>query len=565
MSHSSFVSVNVASRLAEVARSQPGAVAVAEPLATVTAGRRDYRTICFADLEADSSRVAAGLRAQGVTPGTRVALLVRPGIDFVSLVFACLKCGAVAILIDPGMGRKNLVRCLDEARPEGFVAISAAHAVRAVLRLARRRFLAARINVTVGRRWFWGGPTLEELRRDFAPEFESFVPRPDDPAAIIFTSGSTGPPKGVLYRHQNFDRQVEEIRGRYEIEPGGIDLACFPLFGLFNSVWGVTTVVPDMDASRPASVDPRQIVAAIHDWSVTQSFASPAVWNRVGAYCAERKLSLPTLRRVYSAGAPVAAPVLRAMQSCIATDGEIYTPYGATEALPVASISATEVLEQTWPETERGAGVCVGTRFPGIEWRVIAINDGPIETLSQAKPLPAGEIGELIVRGPVVTSEYGTRVEFNLKAKVADPAGPWHRLGDVGYLDARQRFWFCGRLSQRVRIRGKTLFTIPCESVFNTHPEVFRSALIGIGRPGSQQPAVFVETQSHKLPPNQREHNRLVLELQALADKYAHTRGIKIFFFLREMPVDVRHNAKIRREELAARAAKIKANVEWAS
>ena len=90
-----------------------------------------------------------------------MALLVHPGIDFIALVFALFKAGLVIVLIDPGMGKKNLVRCLEESRPDGFVAVSLAQAVRTLL---WRRFPQARLNVTVGRRWFWGGATLSQLR-----------------------------------------------------------------------------------------------------------------------------------------------------------------------------------------------------------------------------------------------------------------------------------------------------------------------------------------------------------------------------------------------------------------
>ena len=198
--------------------------------------------------------------------------------------------------------------------------------------------------MTVGRRWFWGGVTLDQLRggpwggRELAPTTAG------QPAAIIFTTGSTGPPKGVLYTHGNFDAQVEQIRDFYGIRPGEVDLPAFPLFGLFNCAMGVTAVIPDMDPSRPAAVDPTKIIEAVTDWNVTQAFGSPAIWDRVGRYCEAHAIRLPTLRRVLSAGAPVPAEVLRRMKACIHPEGDIHTPYGATEALPVASISASEVL-----------------------------------------------------------------------------------------------------------------------------------------------------------------------------------------------------------------------------
>jgi olefin beta-lactone synthetase len=544
--------VNIAARLVATAGRMPDRVAVAAPCKSPWHGRHRYDRLTFRQLDEDSDRLARGLRQLGVTPGTRLALLVPPSIDFISLVFALFKSGAVAILIDPGMGRRNLLRCLEEVEPEGFVAISPVHAVRSIL---PRRFPKARFNVTVGRRWFWGGPTIDQFRRAPWQGGELVPTRADDPAAIIFTTGSTGPPKGVLYRHGNFDRQVDEIRDFYQIEPGEVDLPGFPLFGLFNCAMGVTTVVPDMDPSRPARVNPAKIVRAVHDWNVTQAFGSPAIWNRVGQYCQEHGVRLPTLRRILSAGAPVPPPVLARMKAWMHPDGEIHTPYGATEALPVASIGAGEVLSETVFRTQQGAGVCVGRKFPGITWRVIRIVDGPISTLAETDTLPDDEIGELIVRGPVVTREYVNRPEANALGKIADADDVWHRMGDVGYFDSQGRFWFCGRKAHRVLTSEGPMYTIPCEAVFNQHPAIFRSALVGVGPPGRQRPVMIVEPHRGKMPRGEAAQQILLAELAELGRANPLTRSIQTFLVHRSFPVDIRHNVKIFREKLAVWAA----------
>lgn len=541
--------VNVAARLAGAARTHGDRPAVIVPERRGPDGRRHYRSITFRELDEDSDRLARGLRRLGATRGTRLALLVKPSIDFVSLVFALFKSGAVTILIDPGMGRDNLIGCLEAARPEGLIAVPAAQALRAVLRW---RFRQARLNVTVGRRWFWGGTTLDELRGGAWSGPELAPTAADDPAAIIFTTGSTGPPKGVHYRHGNFDRQVTEIRDFYQIAPGEIDLACFPLFGLFNSAMGVTTVIPDMDASRPATVDPANIVEAIVDCQATQSFASPAVWNRVGPYCAVRGLRLPTLRRAMSAGAPVPAYVLERLRDCLADGAEVHTPYGATEALPVSSISASEVLAETAEQTRRGAGTCVGRRFPGIEWRIIRAVDGPLASIKDVESLPAGEIGELIVRGPVVTREYVTRTEWNPRSKIIDGDGFWHRMGDVGYFDDRERFWYCGRLAHRVLTAAGPMYTECCEAICNEHPAVYRTALVGIGPAGAQRPAIVIEPLAEKMPLTAADRSELVEGMRSLARQNPLTAATDDFLIYSPFPVDIRHNAKIAREKLAA-------------
>lgn len=541
--------VNVGLRLAETAHHNPDGVAVVEPLKRDANGKRQYRHVSFRELNNDSDLLADGLLAAGARPGMRLVLMVRPSIDFISLVFAMFKAGVVTVLIDPGMGRKNLVRCLEEVEPEGFVAIPIAHVARLMF---RRRFPKAKTNVTVGHRWFWGGTTTAQLRkRRLTDGFRCAATRTDDPAAIIFTTGSTGPPKGVLYEHGNFNRQVDELRDFYRIQPGEIDLPCFPLFALFNCAMGVSTVIPDMDPTRPAEVDPQNILEAANDWQATQAFGSPALWNAVGRYCEEHGKNMPTLRRVLSAGAPVPPHVLRRMLAAIHSDGDMHTPYGATESLPVASISASEVLSETAEQTSRGEGTCVGHRFPGIEWKIIKIDERPIENFCDVEELPQGKIGEIIVRGPVVTRQYVTRTEANQLHKIQDGDTIWHRIGDVGYLDTQDRFWFCGRKAHRLLTRNGPMYTIPCEAIFNNHPRVYRSALVGVGPTGNQLPVAVVETWPEQRPRDEADGQHLIKELLELAANNELTSSIQHVLLHPALPVDIRHNAKIFREKLA--------------
>lgn len=573
--------LNVTDRLAAAARNSPQALAIVCPArwspkyACVRRGTSaaNYATTTFGALDADATRIARGLATWGVPQGTRLALLVRPGIDFVALVFGLLRAGMVVVLVDPGLGRKNLIRCLAEARPEGFVAVSLAQAARLWL---RRKFPLARWNVTVGKRWFWGGITLPQLREigtQGSSENLLVKTHADDSAAIIFTSGSTGPPKGVLYTQRMFDTQVAEIQRTYDIQPGGVDLACFPLFALFNSAMGVTTVLPEMDFSRPASANPKTLVATANDWQVTQAFASPAVWRMLGEYCAKTSDRISTLKQVFSCGAPVHASVLRSTLACVAANATMHTPYGMTESLPVATIEAAEVLGETAARTDIGGGVCVGRRFESIDWRIIRITDDPIESIGDCEELAEYEIGELIVRGPQVSPRYVTRTLHNASTKIMDQrAGPstaptgggdtpahcnkfgqhdiWHRTGDVGYLDEHHRFWYCGRKSQRVETALGPLYTECVEAVFNSVPMVRRSALVGVGPRGRQVPAIFVELE--KLQRTADWH----LHLKTFASAHAATQQIEHFFDYPSLPVDIRHNAKINREFLTDWAAK---------
>lgn len=547
---------NIATRLRQVAAFHPGQLAMARPVGRYTPGReRDYATMTFADLELQTSSIAAGLQEMGVQPGQRIVLLVRFGVDFIALVFALLKAGAVVVLIDPGMGRKHLIRCLEEAEPEGFVAIPAAHAVRIAL---RHRFPKASLNVTVGMRYgFLPKPTLEQLAGTPSALYEPPPITLESPAAVIFTTGSTGPPKGVLYTHRTFNSQVDQLVSHYGIASGGKDLSGFPLFGLFNAVMGTTTVIPDMDPTRPAAVDPPRLLDAIDQWQINQAFGSPALWTAVGRHARQVDRCVPSLHRVFSAGAPVSPEVLQLMRATMREDGEMYTPYGATEALPVASIESREVLGETAAKTRVGAGTCVGKKFAGIDWKVIEIDDGPLGNLDQVKELPCGAIGELMVAGDVVSHQYVTRCDQNALHKVHQADRVWHRMGDVGYLDEQGRFWCCGRKSHRVHTSGQVLYTDPCEAIFNTHPQVHRSALVGIGSAGEQTPVVIAEPWPDHMPSDALAAERLLAELRELAKTNSTTASIeKLLLYSRALPTDIRHNSKIFREQLVPWAAR---------
>jgi olefin beta-lactone synthetase len=576
--------VNVADRLADFSAREPDVTAVVD----VKRGA----SCTFGELDADASALARGLIGLGVQPQTRLALLVPPGVEFVKLVFALLRCGATTVLVDPGMGRKHLVDCLAAADPEGFIAISKAQAVRTFL---RNRFPKATLNVTLGRRWFWGGVTYKQLlRRGRARSMEAIgsageprqnthqtdggpPPEPvafgppthaSDPAAIIFTSGSTGPPKGVRYTHRMFDAQASEIQRAYDLQAGGVDLACFALFGLFNSAMGVTTVFPEMNFSRPASADPRKLLAAANGHRVTQAFASPAVWDKLSRHCERSGERIPSLGKVFSCGAPVHADVLRRTTDHVAGSGaQMHTPYGATEALPVSTIEAREVLVETAALTSKGAGVCVGRKFDSVEWRVIAISDQPLKSIDDAKELPPGEIGELIVRGPQVSTAYVVgSAAANAAAKIPDGDTVWHRMGDVGHLDAQGRFWYQGRKSQRVETGRESLFTERCEAVFRGHPAVRRCALVGDGGRTLATPIIVVESslpvlagqRSGKLSSaSQAAWEQLAAELFELAAQHECTAAIGEFLLHPSLPVDVRHNSKINREQLAVWATQV--------
>ncbi len=540
---------NIATRLSEMAAVYPDRKAVVFPERRDRRGRVAYTHLSYRQLDEYSDVLARGLIAAGIGPGTRAALLMPPSLDFFGMFFAMSKAGVVAVCVDPGIGLRRMGGCLQQARPEALVGVSKAHWASRLLGWARD---SIRVRVVTDRRRSGtrGVISLDELERR-GRQSSATLPRdvaPDQLAAVLFTSGSTGAPKGVVYTQANFHGQIEALREGCRVEAGDVDLSTFPLFGLFAPLYGMTSIIPDMDFTRPGQVDPQKINEPIENFGVTSLFGSPALLRRVGQWGAETGARWPTLRRVVTAGAPVPTDVLEQVARMLPDDAVILTPYGATEALPIATIDHRTILEETAALTARGHGVCVGRPVSAAEVRVIRISDEPIERWNDALPVEPGEIGEIAVRGPMVTARYFEQDEATALAKIPDGQGGFfHRMGDLGYQDTHGRIWFCGRKSQRVRCADGDRFTIVCEAVFNQHPKVLRTALVGVRRGETIEPVICVETYAG-VPRSQ--HEAIRRDLEQLAATTEPTRRISTFLFHPRFPVDIRHNAKIGREQL---------------
>ena len=524
---------NVASYLPATASRRPDQQAI-----IAADGKGGWDRITFAELDGRTDAIAHGLLAHGIGRGVKTLVMVRAGVELMSLTYGLFKAGAVPVLIDPGMGRKAFLGCISQNQPEAFIGISLAHLARLLFPAPFRTITR---HVTVGSRWLWGGPTLEELVAAAPPErFAIADTHRDETAAVLFTSGSTGPAKGAVYSHGNFGAQVDALRATYAFEPGEIDLAAFPLFSLFDCALEMTSVIPEIDPSRPASCDPAKIVGALKEHHCTTAFGSPSIWKKVAPWALEKGEKLPELKRVLMAGAPVPPTQLEPLRKLLEADAEAFTPYGATEALPVANVGAGEIMEETAEATRGGAGTCVGRPTHGIELAIIRISDDPIDTWSDHLRLPRGEVGEICVKGPVVTRSYHRRSAATRIAKIREGEAIWHRMGDLGSLDRRGRVWFAGRKAERVLTTDGPLFTDPVEGRYLGRPGVSRCALVGVGERGSEMPVLVIESETNA----------------SLAKTIVEEGHVKHVLFHKSFPVDVRHNAKIHRHTLKRWAEK---------
>jgi acyl-CoA synthetase (AMP-forming)/AMP-acid ligase II len=522
--------------------------------AVVSQGEKNRR-MTFGELGNMTDAYACEFRRTGIAKGTKVLMMLRPGADFIAAVFAVFKIGAIPVLIDPGMGLKNLLNCIRKTSPEAMIGISKAHWIKYFFPFF---FSTVRISIVHGA---FAPPWITKLESLLKKNIKDTIfkceeTKLDDTAAIVFTTGSTGPPKGVVYTHGIYIAQLDIIRRTYGAGPSEIDLPAFPLFALFSIAAGMGVVIPDMDPSRPANVDPEKIIEAVTKNNVTFSFGSPALWRKVSSYCIEKNIRLPSLKKVLMAGAPINSDVHAAVKKIISPEGETLVPYGATEALPIANFAGTEMLAETAEKTADGAGHCIGRPIAGMTIKIIAAVNGPIENWSPSLELRQGSKGEIVVKGPVVTPCYFNEPEHTRNAKIADTDGKiWHRMGDIGYYDVKGRLWFCGRKAHRVITKDGILYSVCCEAIFNRHPDVSRCALVGVGPEGKQTPVIIIEPKSGKMPVSKEEKLKFIDELNDLGADHDFTLRISQFLFHPSFPVDIRHNAKIFREQLAEWAA----------
>lgn len=543
---------NIVGVLDAVAAERPHQMAVIVPDRRTADGRMSYTHLTFQQLVRTSEAVGRGLLKVGMGRGTRTVLLVTPGLEFVTILFGMIRIGAVPVVIDPGLGIRNLKVCLAEAAPEAFIGVPRAHVARIVLGWGRETIKTV---VTVGKRGPWGGVTYDDLLQLGASDepLPAVVSDPNEMAVMPFTSGSTGVPKGVVWPHKAMLAQIDILRNYFAMHPGKVFMSTFAPFTIFGPLIGMSSLLPQMDFTKPAEADPRVLIEEIEDFGVSAFLAAPSLMNNLGRYCEANGITLPTIDVLLNVTGPMTDEITARMTAALRPDVSVNLAYGATECLGIARIAFDEIQRETRQITAAGGGVCVGRLFDETEAYIIEVTDEPIATWDAARVLPPGEVGEIVVRGPLTSPAYYNRERSNQLAKIQHPDGSvLHRMGDLGYFDAQGRLWVAGRKSHRVEIREARLFTLMVERIFYTHPDVFRAALVGVELNGAVEAVLLVELEAASA---QKDREQIKRELFAMAAKNEQARHIKHILFHPKFPTDIRHNTKIFREQLRPWAA----------
>jgi olefin beta-lactone synthetase len=506
-------------------------------------------TVTWSRLAGRVSDLAAGLAACGVRPGQRVAMLVEPSADLTAAVYAVWRAGAVVVVADKGLGVAGMRRALRSAAVDHVIGSRAGLAAARLMGLPGSRILAGRAGRTTLAA-LGAARTLDEVAavgRSAPAPAECPV---DADCAVLFTSGATGPAKGVVYTHRQAAAQLDQVRTTYGLTAGDRFVAAFAPFAILGPGLGIASAVPDVDVTAPGSLTAAGLADAAAAVDATVVFASPAALRRVAATAGHpsprQREALAGIRLLMSAGAPVPASLLRSLRAVLPA-ADPHTPYGMTEVLPVTDVSLSGI-----EAAGDGEGVCVGRPLPGVAVRISPLSpegcaDGPLTD----RP---GVPGEICVQAAHVKDRYDAL--WALERTTSRNPG-WHRTGDVGHLDADGRLWIEGRLGHVITTASGPVTPVGIEQRVEALPGVAAAAAVGVGPPGAQV-VVLVVVPSGGGPAGRRTGERLRLADPELADAVRAVAGVDVAAVLvaARLPVDVRHQSKVDRGEVARRAAR---------
>ena len=513
-------------------------------------------TVSWSRLSRRVADLAAGLAASGVRPGHRVALLVEPSADLTAAVYAVWRAGAVVVVADKGLGLAGMRRALRSAAVDHVVGGPRGLAAARLMGLPGSR-IAAGAPGRAARRALGATAALDELE-----VLGRTAPAPADApvdadCAVLFTSGATGPAKGVVYTHRQAAAQLELVRASYGLTDGDRLVAAFAPFAILGPALGIGSAVPDVDVAAPGSLTAAALADAAAAVDATVVFASPAALRRVVATAADlsagRREALGGIRLLMSAGAPVPATLLRSLREVLPA-ADAHTPYGMTEVLPVTDVSLAGI-----EAAGDGEGVCVGRPLPGVDVRVSPLSP----TGAADAPLTdrAGVTGEVCVRAAHVKDRYDAMWALE-RAASRDPG--WHRTGDIGHLDADGRLWIEGRLQHVVATASGAVTPVGIEQRVERVPGVAAAAAVGVGPAGAQVVVVVVvpsgidpAASGRRRPAGRGDRLRLADTDRADAVRAAAGVDVAAVLVAGRLPVDVRHQSKVDRSEVARRAARV--------
>jgi len=529
--------LNITQALADTAQRYQDEIAVVVPCLDEQLQITRETTYTYGDLYRLVAQYQAGLKRQGYRKGDRIIILLPVTVEIYALILAIWSLGAVAVFLDPGIGMAKIITALQDSQAKAIVSIE---------RLLKFRWLLPPL-------WFKDKycadgdglflKPITDLKDSTATRFSVEPLQPQDNVLITYTGGTTGRAKGADRNARNMYNQFVVIRDTWAFGHEQTDFPSFPMFGLINICLGVKTVVPAVDFAKVGEQSSATIVSQIQQHQVTRMSGAPRFVGKLTEYAYANNIVLPSLQHMALGGAPITPELARKMLQ-VFPNADIKMVYGSTEVAPIAFVDLPDLI------AAEGQGGIVGAPIPELDVRIVQLEDIH-PAFDERGPTPfevaAGEVGEIIIKGPHVVQSYvapsylirGKRdnTQANQSTKIADSDGrKWHRTGDMGYFDPQGRLWLTGRKADVIQYGERVIHPYPIEQQLDSIPQVRRSAIIQLADQSSLKIAI---EPGEQFQPNLLEPVLIALNLQEAAIHIVHS-----------IPVDDRHNSKIDRIQL---------------
>ena len=426
---------------------------LAEILATTVGEHGDRIAIELDDIKLNyaivdqaAARAAGLLRDAGVNPGDRVGIML-PNVPYFPFVFfGAMRLGAVVVPMNPLLKEREVAFHLGNS---GASTIVAWHQFEEAATTGASDAGARTIIVEPGK--------FEERLGAVEPVPEIVDRADDDTAVILYTSGTTGTPKGAELTHGNLTAAAEIAVGLVDKGAGDVTLGALPLFHVFGltsglessvSVGACLTLLPRFDAGKALEIVQRD--------GVTTFLGVPTMYAAILHHEGGETFDTSSLDLCVSGGAAMPVEILRAFEEkfgCTILEG-----YGLSETCGIASFNR--------PDRERKAG-SIGIPVPGVDMKVVD-DDG--------NEVAQGEVGEILIRGPVVMKGYWNRPDATADTLVDG----WMRTGDMARVDEDGYFFVVDRKKEMIIRGGFNVYPRELEEVLYEHPAVREAAVVGL-------------------------------------------------------------------------------------
>ncbi len=420
-----------------------------------------HRRLDWADFEARVARLAGLLEQRGITRGDRVAILLANRSEYLELVFACARIGALSLPINLRLSPREVAFIVDDCRPAAIFHDTAR--LELMERAARFARHAPSLKLCVGSE----DDGYERGLGDAPIRQEAIPVSPDDPMMLMYTSGTTGSPKGAVLPHRKTLYNCLNAEQYFGIEPTDRVLVVAPLFhSLGLQILALPLLHCGGSLVLQEHFDPQAVWACVREERITYFGGVPAMHQRLFDALADEgdEAKRPSdLRFVFTAGSAVSADLIRAFE---ARGILLKQGYGQTESSTLTCLQAHDAV--------RKAG-SVGKPVPNIELRIVPLDccDRPPAHWREAAPHQEGEI---MVRGPITMLGYWERPEATAQTLVEG----WLRTGDLGTRDEEGFVTLVGRSRDMIISGGENVYPAEVEAVYREHPAIREIAIVGV-------------------------------------------------------------------------------------